>query len=143
MPLRLHVAPHQAEAEPGLAVLGDEPGDDRVKRPLARLQVIGMGLIEGKEASPVLEREAQPCRDITADRLLCNGPNGRSAAATRRSLPRPSQSKAISRVPRTETSSREIIVEVQRRVASGKPRVVSGDESGRLLLATRASTLFD
>ena len=35
MTLGLHVAPHQAEAQPGLSVLGDKPRDDRVERPFA------------------------------------------------------------------------------------------------------------
>src|SRR5271165_6344256 len=64
VPLCLHIAAHQAEAEPGLAVPCDKPGDDRVKRPLARLQAIGMSLIEGEEAPPVLEREAQLSGDM-------------------------------------------------------------------------------
>ena len=64
MPLGLHVAPHQAEREPGLAVLGDEAGDDRVERPLVRLQPVGVRRVEGEQAAPVLEREAEVARDV-------------------------------------------------------------------------------
>ena len=41
---------------------------------------------------------AIPCRAITAERVLCSGPAGRSPAIARRSIPRPShvrQAKAI------------------------------------------------
>ena len=64
MPLRLHVAPHHAEAQPGLAVLGDEARDDRVERPLARLQAVGVGRVEGEEAAAVLERKAELAGDV-------------------------------------------------------------------------------
>ena len=64
MPLRLHVAPHHAEAQPGLAVLGDEAGDDRVEGPLARLEAVGVRRVEGEEAAAVLEREAEVARDV-------------------------------------------------------------------------------
>ena len=64
VPLRLHVAPHHAEAEPGLAVLGDEAGDDRVERPLVRLEAVGVRRVEREQAAAVLEREAEVARDV-------------------------------------------------------------------------------
>ncbi len=48
VPLGLHVAAHQAEAQPGLAVLGDKAGNDRVERPLARLEPVEMVGVEGE-----------------------------------------------------------------------------------------------
>ena len=59
VPLRLHVAAHQAEREPGLAVLGDEPGDDRVERPLAGRQLVGVRGVEREQAAAVLEAESE------------------------------------------------------------------------------------
>ena len=41
MPLRLHVAAHDAEGEHRLAVAGDEAGDDRVERALAGREALG------------------------------------------------------------------------------------------------------
>jgi predicted dehydrogenase len=64
VPLRLHVAAHHAEAQPGPAVLGDEARDDRVERPLVRLQAIGVARVEREQAAAVLEREAQAVRDV-------------------------------------------------------------------------------
>ena len=75
MALGLHVTPHQAEAQPGLAVLGDETGDDRVKRSLAGLEPVEMVRVEREERTAVLEREAQvtPARDATRIRENCSG----------------------------------------------------------------------
>ena len=50
VPLRLHVAAHHAEDEPRLAVLRDHGRDDRVERPLVRLQAVGVLLVEGEQA---------------------------------------------------------------------------------------------
>ena len=41
VPLRLHVAAHHAETQERRAILGDERGDDRVERALARRIAVG------------------------------------------------------------------------------------------------------
>src|SRR5271166_114578 len=88
-----------------------------------------------------------PCRANTADRVLCKGPYGRSAAETRRSLPRPSHSKDASTRRLGAIDSRRVIMVVFLRVvASGEWRVVSELNGKRrlprhLLLFTRNSQL--
>ena len=64
MALGLHVAPHQTEAEPWLPGLGDEAGNDRVERPLARLEPIEMLRVECEQRTAVLKRKAQIGRDV-------------------------------------------------------------------------------
>src|SRR5271157_6357101 len=63
-----------------------------------------------------------PCRASTADLVLCKGPYGRSAAETRRSLPRPSHSKdASTRRLGAIDSSRVLMVVFLWVVASHSP----------------------
>jgi hypothetical protein len=44
VPLGLHVSTHQPEREPGFAVFGHEARNDRVERPLMRLEAVGTRL---------------------------------------------------------------------------------------------------
>src|ERR1700677_1909380 len=55
--LRLHVAAHDPEGHPGLAILGSEAGDDGLEGALAGGVDVGMSVLEGKELSAVLEHE--------------------------------------------------------------------------------------
>ena len=57
--LRLHVAAHDAEDEPRLAVLRHHRRDDRVERPLVRFQSIGVLRVEGEQHAAILEGEAE------------------------------------------------------------------------------------
>ena len=56
--LRLHRAPHDAEAHHRLAVLRDEAGDDRLVRAFARADAIGMAARHHESPAPVLHRDA-------------------------------------------------------------------------------------
>ena len=62
--LGLHVAPHQAEAQPGPAVLGDKARNDRVERPLPRLESVEMRRGRVRIETPVLQRETQISRHM-------------------------------------------------------------------------------
>src|SRR2546422_9060268 len=56
--LRLHGAPHDAEAHHRLAVFRDEAGDDRLVRAFARADAIGMAARHHESPAPVLHRDA-------------------------------------------------------------------------------------
>ena len=56
--LRLHAAAHDAERQPGLAVLGDEGGNDGVERPLARRVDVGVAVLEREQLAAILQDEA-------------------------------------------------------------------------------------
>ncbi len=61
--LRLHVAAHDAEGHPGLAVFGGEAGDDGLEGALAGGVDVGMAVLEGEEFATVLEHEAEAVGD--------------------------------------------------------------------------------
>ena len=65
MALRLHVAAHHAKAHHRLAVFGEEAGNDRLERPLARRHAIGVVRVEREAIAAVLQRHA-PLRDHDA-----------------------------------------------------------------------------
>ena len=75
VPLGLHVAPHHAEAQPGLAVLGDEAGDDRVERPLPRLEPVGDGSGRARRGSrgSGARSPGRPARGASRSRGSCSG----------------------------------------------------------------------
>src|SRR5256885_566538 len=56
--LRLHGAAHHAKAHDRLAVLGDEPRDDRLVGPLARADLVRMAGLQDESSAAVLERDA-------------------------------------------------------------------------------------
>ena len=60
--LRLHRAAHHAEAQPRLAVLRGERGNDGVERTLARRVAVGMVLAQHELLAAVLQDEAQARR---------------------------------------------------------------------------------
>ena len=62
MDLRLGVAAHRPDDDPrtGLAVPEQHPGEQRVQRPFARSEHIGMARIEAEVAAPVLVVDARP-----------------------------------------------------------------------------------
>src|SRR5271165_5204083 len=62
-----------------------------------------------------------PCRANTADRVLCKGPYGRSAAKTRRSIPRPSHSNDASTRRLGAIDSRRLVMVVSPRIVGSKP----------------------
>ena len=57
MTLRLVVAAHDAERHPGLAVLHDEGGDQRVQRPLVRLDLIGMAGRQVEQGAAIVQQD--------------------------------------------------------------------------------------
>ena len=61
--LRLHVAAHDAEGHPGLAVFGGEAGDDGLEGALAGGVDVGVAVLEGEELAAVLEHEAEAVGD--------------------------------------------------------------------------------
>ena len=61
--LRLHVAAHDAEGHPGLAVLGGEAGNDGLEGALAGLVDVGMAVLKREEFAAVLEHEAEAVGD--------------------------------------------------------------------------------
>ena len=63
MPLRLHVAAHDAEAHQRPPVLGEEGGDDGVERPLAGATQFGLPASSVKAVAAVLHRHAPPRHD--------------------------------------------------------------------------------
>ncbi len=62
MALRLHRAPHHAEAHPRLAVLGDEARDDGLERTLARRIAVRVILLQHEHLATVLQDESQARR---------------------------------------------------------------------------------
>src|SRR5690349_4785678 len=66
MPLSLEVAPHHAEDQIRAAVLRYHRRDDRVERPLVRLQAIEVILVERKQIAAVLQDETEVTRDELA-----------------------------------------------------------------------------
>jgi hypothetical protein len=64
VPLGLHVSTHQPEREPGFAVFGHEARNDRVERPLMRLEAVGMRGIERERAASVLKHEPEFSSDM-------------------------------------------------------------------------------
>src|SRR5690348_12236060 len=64
MALSLHVAPHQTEAQPWLAILGDETRDDRVERSLAGLEPVEMVPVQRELTTTVLKRKTEAGRDV-------------------------------------------------------------------------------
>ena len=61
--LRLHRAAHHAERAPQLAVAEQEPGDDRVERPLPRPQPVRMSRLRREAPRPVLEHDPRVARE--------------------------------------------------------------------------------
>ncbi len=58
MPLRLHVATHDAEGAEGAAVFQDKAGDDRVVGLFSGCEAVGMGRVERKVSAAVLQADA-------------------------------------------------------------------------------------
>jgi hypothetical protein len=65
VPLRLHVAAHHAEREPGLAVFEDHRGNDRVKGAFAAFEPIGRFLVERKSRAAIVQDDPGVARDQT------------------------------------------------------------------------------
>src|ERR1700684_4412469 len=61
--LRLHVAAHDAEGEPGYAASGGESRDDGLKRALAGSVDVGVAVLEGEELAAILKHEAEAVGD--------------------------------------------------------------------------------
>src|SRR5689334_15222758 len=61
----LHIASHDAEGHPRLAVLAGEAGDDGLKRALAGGVDVRVSVFEGEELATVLEHEAEAVGDET------------------------------------------------------------------------------
>ena len=57
--LGLKIATHDAEGQVRHAVFRNHGGDDRLERPLARLEPIGVIFIERKERATILQCEAE------------------------------------------------------------------------------------
>src|SRR5262245_15291461 len=81
MALRLHVAAHHAEDQPGLATLEHHRGNDRVERPLPRLQAVRVLRVEREEATAVLQYKAQLRRSLAGAEAGIIALNERHAVA--------------------------------------------------------------
>ena len=63
VPLRLHVAAHDAERQPRASVLHHHRRHQRVERPLARRQLVGMSGRQRKEAAAILQDDPRVSGD--------------------------------------------------------------------------------
>ena len=86
VPLGLHVAPHHAEGQPRLAVLGDDGRNDRVERPLVRLQAIQVRVVEGEQTrrGSGARSPRRPARRASRSRQSCSESASSSCGPCRR-----------------------------------------------------------
>src|ERR1700684_2685098 len=61
--LRLHVAAHDAEGEPGYAASGGESRDDGLKGALAWSVDVGVAVLEGEELAAILKHKSEAVGD--------------------------------------------------------------------------------
>ena len=59
VPLRLHVASHDAETHPGLLIFHHETGNDGVQGPLLGRDTVRVAFFQHEAAAPVLEHDAR------------------------------------------------------------------------------------
>ena len=60
VPLRLHRAAHHAERPEQRATLQKHAGDDRVERPLARREPVGVAIVLDEAGRAILEGDSRP-----------------------------------------------------------------------------------
>src|SRR6516225_4505765 len=60
MPLRLHVTAHYSKCQPRRAKSQNEPGDNRVKRPLPRRIDVWMARLQCEQFATVMKNESRP-----------------------------------------------------------------------------------
>ena len=81
MSLRLEIAAHYSERKDRLAFFRYKRRDDRVERPLVRLQLIEIGRIEREQLAAVLQAESQAVRHKTRAPSVVNALNERDHIA--------------------------------------------------------------